>query len=564
MNWLMDISLFALLFFLLVFFHELGHFLMAKWVGIKVEKFSIGMGPSIVSFKKGDTAYRLAILPLGGYVKMAGDDPTKEMTKEEKRVGFLSQKPAAKLLVVFGGPLFNMILPIFIYALMLSMGISEVAPVVGTVEKDMPASQVGLISGDHILSIDGKPLRRWKELEAAVKVSAGKSLQLLVDRVNLVAGKDEKLKINITPKLSDAKSRYGEDIKVGKLGISPAYPLPQVYYENPNSTLAKAGIKTFDRITQLNGLPVTSLEQWKGFIAEKKGTHFQLGLKRNSDSKVYQAEVDVPKGRGTIGKRIGVLPVDLVIGFIKKGGEADKAGMKVDDRLAAIDGKTLKSWKDVPDIIRSSKGKKMKFVWFRNGKKMTADFAAEKTVRQDPLLGKDDPLAHTEIYRVGISPKLAADTDLITEQSYNPVRWLKKGVAETWDVSAMTLTALGKLVTGKISLKLLGSPIMIYKVAGTTYRMAGGGERGWIAFLMNLVLLSVTLGLVNLIPIPILDGGHAMFFTIEWIRGKPVSIKVMEVATQIGLFIIITLFALVVYNDVNRYGFLDPVLRLFH
>ena len=127
----------------------------------------------------------------------------------------------------------------------------------------------------------------------------------------------------------------------------------------------------------------------------------------------------------------------------------------------------------------------------------------------------------------------------------------------------LTVQALYKLATGQLSLKLLGSPIMIYKVAGNSYRMAGGGYYGWISFLSNLALLSITLGLVNLLPIPVLDGGHAVFFTVEWIRGKPVSLRVMEIATQVGLLALICLFALVLYNDFHRYGWLDSVFKLF-
>src|SRR5665213_2617730 len=141
---LIDIGLFALLFLLLVFVHELGHFLMAKWVDIKVEKFSIGMGPKLFSFKRGETEYKLELLPLGGYVKMAGDDPTKEYTPEERERGFLAKKPPQKLLVVFGGPLFNLILPIFIFGLTLATGIPTMRPIVGSLESEMPASLAGL------------------------------------------------------------------------------------------------------------------------------------------------------------------------------------------------------------------------------------------------------------------------------------------------------------------------------------------------------------------------------------------------------------------------------------
>jgi len=141
--------------------------------------------------------------------------------------------------------------------------------------------------------------------------------------------------------------------------------------------------------------------------------------------------------------------------------------------------------------------------------------------------------------------------------------WVTYGFKRTWEMTTMTVEALGKLVTGQLSLKLLGSPIMIYKVAGNSYRMAGGGKHGWISFFNALALLSISLGLFNLLPIPVLDGGHATFFLIEWIRGKPLSLKVLEMAMQVGMFAIITLIAFVLYNDFHRYGFFDAFMNLF-
>lgn len=562
MSYLTDVGLFALLFFLLVFFHELGHFLMAKWVGIKVEKFSIGMGPALLSCKFGETTYRIAALPLGGYVKMAGDDPSKEYSEEEARRGFLTQKPPAKLLVVFGGPVFNLILPIFIYAMMLSIGIPSAKTVVGLVVEDSPAEKAGLVSGDVIKTVDGKPMEKWKSFESLVRDSAGKTLQLGVERLNLSTTKIEDLEISITPELADGKSRFGEDIKVGRVGLSPAFPLPMIYYEDLQSALAQAGLKNFDQIESINGKQIYSLQQWRDFLSRKNLSSFDVTYSRDGGGE-KSATIDVPAGEGSIGERIGMLPVELVIGNVVEGGRAAEAGLLAGDRLISIGGTKLDSWEEMSEIIKGSKGKPLEYVWSRNGQILSKVIEAEKTTIEDPLMGKDNPLAVQEKYRVGIGPRLEASTAFVVEQSYNPIKWLSRGVSEAWNLSEMTVTALYKLFTGQISIKLLGSPIMIYKVAGNTYRMAGGGHHGWIAFMTNLALLSVTLGLVNLLPVPVLDGGHAVFFAIEWIRGRPLSLKVMEVATQVGLFILIGLFALVIYNDFHRYGFLDPVFRLF-
>lgn len=569
MSWLMDLGLFALLFFLLVFFHELGHFLMAKWVGIKVEKFSIGMGPKIFSFQGGETEYRLAWLPLGGYVKMSGDDPSKEYTEEEKRRGFLTQKPSRKLLVVFGGPVFNLILPIFIYSLMLIIGIPTVDRVVGTLDEGGAGAKAGLLSGDKILSIDGKEINQWKDMEKIVQSSANQELTLQVERLDLRAGKSKVFDLAVTPELKDGKSKFGEDIKVGMLGVSPAYLLPRIYFEESDGPLSKAGLQPFDQIVSVNSVKILSLDQFRRYLELNSPDEFEVAYKRTLESGkevTGLSTVSVPaasKGAKTIDERLGLLPIELVIGQVSEDGKAYEAGVRKSDRLISIDGKMITKWEQVPEIIRASKGEALSYVFSRGGKQMSFDIAAEKTTIENPLLGKDDPLSVEEKYRIGVSPDLLADTSYFHEQSWSPIAWLNKGVTETWRMASMTVEALFKLVTGELSFRLLGSPIMIYKVAGNTYRMAGGGQNGWIAFLTNLALLSITLGLVNLLPIPVLDGGHAVFFTLEAIRGKPLSLKSMEIAAQVGLVILIGLFVLVIYNDFNRYGFLDPVFKLF-
>lgn len=562
MSWLIDLGLFALLFFILVFVHEFGHFLMARLVGIRVEKFSIGMGPSLFAFKRGDTEYRLAALPLGGYVKMAGDDPTKEYSEEEKKVGFLTQKPGAKLLVVFGGPSFNLILPIFVYAFMLILGIPTVENIIGSVEPGQPAFEAGLQPGDRILKLKNIDIKEWNQVEEIVRNSANEELPALVERRNLQTGELERLEMVLKPELGEGRSRFGESIQVGKLGISPSYIIPQIYFEDSQSPVAQAGFKKFDRVLEVAGVPVRTMSEFRKALAVNEKLQ-DLPIKVTRDGLEFSAIVKVPSGTEPITARLGLYPIELVIGKIEEGSPAARAGIQVGDRLVSINGKVLTAWEQVPEIIRGSAGRALEVVWSRDGQRMSASLQAEKTTIDDPILGKDNPLAVNEIYRIGVTPRFEMEMSLFQEKSYNPIMWVKKGVTESWNLMSMTVTALTKLVTGDLSLKLLGSPIMIYKVAGSTFRLAGGGHHGWIAFLTNLALLSITLGLVNLLPIPVLDGGHALFFIIEAIRGKPVSIRVMEIATQIGIFVLVAIFALVIYNDLDRYNLLGRLFQVF-
>lgn len=561
MTWISDVAFFALLFFLLVFVHELGHYLMAKAVGIKVEKFSIGMGPSLFAFTKGETEYRLGLLPLGGYVKMAGDDPSKDYTAEERRRGFLTQKPPAKLLVVFGGPIFNILLPIFLFAFMMAIGIPSIAPTVGVVQDGMPAQSVGLKPGDRILSYNGQAVTKWTEFEKIVQASANQSLTLEIERLNLETGKPERISKSVTPVLADGKSRYGEDIKVGRIGVSPEFMVPQVFFEGSGSVLAKAGFQKFDRVRELNGSPIVTYEQWLEAVELLKEGPAKAVVERKGDR--VSLAFDVPAGKDPVAKRLGLESILLVIGTADEKNPAYKAGIREGDRLISISGRDLKKWEDVSTIIKASEGAPFEVVWSRNGEIMKATMTPEKMTVRDPIMGKDNPLAREPAYRIGVAPVALMDAEHSIEQSWNPVDWVKKGLSQTWEMTSMTIEAMGKLVTGQLSLKLLGSPIMIYKVAGNSYRLAGGGHHGWVSFLSTLALLSITLGVVNLFPIPVLDGGHATFFIVEWIRGRPVSLRVMEIAMQAGLFVLICLFALVLYNDFYRYGWLDSILSLF-
>jgi regulator of sigma E protease len=239
------------------------------------------------------------------------------------------------------------------------------------------------------------------------------------------------------------------------------------------------------------------------------------------------------------------------------------AGLKVGDRLFSINGKVLKSFEDVPDIIKASNGKALKIVWSRQGKLMNAILEPAQSTQEDPMLGKDSPGVVKPEFRIGIGSLAMADASHYFERSFNPITCIKRGLSETWYFTSLTAQALYKLVTGKLDLKMIGSPYMIYKIAGGSYKRGGGGYMGWYNFLHMLCLLSVTLGIFNLLPIPVLDGGHAVFFFIEWIRGKPVSLRAMEISTQVGLVGLLCFMVVVFYNDIVRYSLFDNLLKMF-
>lgn len=581
MSFLFDLAFFALLFFVLVFIHELGHFLMARLVGIRVEKFSIGMGPSLFSKKMGDTEYRLAALPLGGYVKMSGDEPGKDYTDEERQVGFLTKSPPQKLLVVFGGPVFNLILPLFVFGLLLAVGAPSVQSRIGLVEPEGVAAKAGLQTGDLILSVDGEPIKEWEEMEERVRSSAGKELRFEIERKSLMTGELETLQLRITPEQTDGLSRFGEPVQVGKIGVSPRFLVPRIYFEDPQSPIAQTEAQKFDRVVKVDGVEIRGLAQFQNALEMRSGQKtIELELEPEDGSAVRRVEVQVPSSNqnSSVFAGLGFLPIELVIGYVADKVEAPElepklgvcqdntapakaAGLQEGDRLIAFGDYQLNEWEDLQKAVRSSAGEAKELKWSREGETMMASIAPLKTTIFDPIRGRDAPSSVDEVYRIGISPRLESNSAFFTVQSYNPIKWVTYGVTETVSLVTLTGEAMLKLVTGQLSMKSLGSPIMIFNVAGNSYRLAGGGSNGWLAFLRTLALLSITLGIVNLLPVPVLDGGHAVFFTIEWIRGRPLSLKFLEVATQVGLILLLGLFSVVLYNDVYRYDLMGGIMN---
>ena len=230
-----------LVFAFLIFFHELGHFLFAKWSGVLVQKFSLGFGPVLFSKKIGETEYALSAIPLGGYVKMYGENPDEEEQVDEdlKDRSFAHKPLIKKALIVFAGPLFNFILAIILFSFIYMVGFPHLLATVGNVQKDMPAYSAGIKEGDKIISINNKPIKYWDDLSKYIKKHPGDTLTFKVERNNQI------ITIHVKPKISESKNIFGEKIKVALVGISPKGDVKNVSYGLFES-LQKGVIKTYD------------------------------------------------------------------------------------------------------------------------------------------------------------------------------------------------------------------------------------------------------------------------------------------------------------------------------
>jgi regulator of sigma E protease len=337
----------------LIFVHELGHFLVAKKLGVGVEKFSLGFGPKIFGMQIGDTEYMLSAVPLGGYVKLAGEDPDEECQNKEH--SFSESSVWSRLAIVSAGPLFNLLFAVLIFSIVYMVGVPTLAAAIGKVRDGSPALKAGLLVGDKITAIDGKPVKLWDELRETVHNSPNKELNFTISR------NQKELDVVIIPESRKTKNLFGEDISVGLIGIEP-------------------------------------------------------------------------------------------------------------------------------------------------------------------------------------------ESTFVTER-YNPLLAVYKGFQKTWEITYLTVVAIKKLFQQVIPADTIGGPILILQMAGEQAKI------GILNLVFFVALLSINLGILNLLPIPILDGGHILFFSIEAIFGKPIAAKKREIAQQVGIAMLLSLMVFAFYNDIMRIFF---------
>ncbi len=432
---------------ILVAVHEYGHFITARKLGIRVEKFSIGFGPALLSWRSrdGEVLYVIALIPLGGYVKMLGENPDEQgeeakaaLSEEERARAFDAQPVWKRALVAVAGPAFNFFFAIAAYAAVGWIGQEVLPPVIGDVRPASIAAEADLRAGDRVLALDDHRIRSWSELEETLKASAGRDVHLRVRRDG--AELERVLHVprpDVDPLLADMAD--------GVLGMSPG---SRVVIEKvrPDSPAQRAGLASGDVVLAVNGAPVSRLDAFVRAVKAHAGEPLELSIER----------------RGAI-LHLSVRP------------ERDEDG--------------------VP--------------------------------------------------RIGVT---------LGVRSEQPRERLRRGLLEgaawgfqrTWEMTTMTLAVVGKMVTAAIPADNLGGPIAIAQLAGRT------AEIGLVSFLSFLALISVNLGVLNLMPVPILDGGHLVYLAIEKLRGRPLSPRVMEWTQTVGLALIIALMVFAFYNDLSR------------
>lgn len=431
----------------LVAFHELGHFLAARWVGVKVLKFSIGFGPKIFGRQVGETEYLVSAVPLGGYVKLFGEDETEATTPDDRRRSFSHQGLWGKVLIVAAGPGFNFILAYLIFAGWLSTGSPLFVPTFRDLSADVealvpgsPASVAGMEVGDRVVSVNGKEISTKTEL--------------------------------------------------------------------------------LDLISRSNGQPISLEVRRDGHLKTLMATPVQMtGDEVSTEEPLYT---------------IGVEEMPALVTSVLHGSPASMAGLQPGDRVVAIEGQTIYSWAQMTTHVREHPETPLKFEVLREGMRttLTVTPASEKLTVNGQT---------SEVGKIGIS---GPGRSLM--RSENVAEAVYQGLEATWGWTELTAIGLYKMVVGDISSKNIGGPLTIANISGEA------ASQGASSVVFLIAILSINLGVLNLLPIPILDGGHLLFFLIEGILRKPLGERQREVAQQVGLVLLVGVMIFAFWNDLER------------
>jgi len=447
MDLLVKVLSFLVVLGVLVVFHELGHYLVARWCGVKVLRFSVGFGRIVWSRRYGPdrTEWAVSAIPLGGYVKMA-DEREGDLAPQDVARAFNRQSVGKRIAIVAAGPIANLLLAIVLFAATYMAGVPGQKALLAEPPRGSPAAAAGIAAGDLAVAVDGVPVRSWQDLRWRLTGAQG---QL------------------------DARL-----------------------------TIERADGSRAERRIDLSGLATAD---WEGSFMSL------LGLKARFGPPVIEQAV--------------------------AGKPADMAGLRAGDRVLAVDGQPVGSPADVAAITNAKPGEVLTFTIERGGRTEDVSLIAEETQSNGKRIGV-----------AGLRLKVDAEAakQLAVTVRYGPIEALAEGARKTWELSVFTVRMLGRMLLGEASLRNISGPITLADYAGQS------AQAGALAFVGYLALISISLGVLNLLPVPLLDGGQLLYYFAEILRGRPVSDRAFEVGQRIGMGMLAMLMALALFNDVSR------------
>ncbi|WP_431066607.1 RIP metalloprotease RseP [Methylotuvimicrobium sp.] len=435
---------------ILVSFHEFGHFWVARKTGVKVLRFSVGFGKVIWSYQKSpaSTEYVISAIPLGGYVKMV-DEREGKVVDEDLPFAFNRQPLWARSAIVAAGPLFNLMLAVLFFWIVLFIGETGLRPIIGHVETGTLAAEAGLLEGEEIVAVDQKNTATWSEVIESIFSAA-------------MTGRES---VDVTVKNIDEQQH------------SRLINLPEELRSEPDKLYDKLGLKPW-----------------------------------------------MPQLRPVVGRVLEGMP-------------AADAGLQSGDLIVSANGEPINTWLQWVDYVQNSPGRVIDLTIERQGVQLSLEITPQKVVEKDEVVGK-----------IGAAAEIPEDLMASLQVRNDLPLWpaLTGAVSRTVFFSTATLKMMGQMIVGNASVKNLSGPISIAQFAGLS------AERGFVEFLSFLAKVSISLGVLNLLPIPVLDGGHLLFFAIEAIKGSPVSEKFQVVLQQVGILLLLSLMVLALFLDLER------------
>ncbi len=433
----------------LIVVHEYGHYIVARWCGVRVLTFAIGFGRALYTRKlRNGTDFVIAAFPLGGYVKMLDE---REAPVDSADLGYTYNRQSVwkRSAIVVAGPLANLLLAVLLYWVLFMSGVTDMRPMLGEVPQGTPAAQASIKGGETVTKVGGKKVASWQELHW------------------------ELLQHALKGDVVEIEARSGTD---------------ETHLHRVDFRLLKT--EDFDE----------AMFERTGFIPARP-------------------------------------PMPARVGEVVPGGVADSAGIQVGDLIQTVNSVPVPGWEAFVQVVRNSAGKPLVLVLDRNGKAMN--------IKLTPAAANE---AGRTVGRIGAGYRMS-EAELqafLVEIKYPPVRALERAVAKTWDTAIVSLKMLGSMLTGAISWKGVSGPVTIATLAGQTAQI---GLKAYIGFL---ALISVSLGVLNLLPVPVLDGGHLMYHIAEVIKGAPLSERAMELGQRLGIAMLGLLMAIALYNDITR------------
>ena len=584
---------------LLIFIHELGHFLVAKKIGVRVHAFSLGFGPAIISKQIGETDYRVSLIPLGGYVKLAGEQREDSNTGEDWE--FMSKKPWQRAAVLVAGVSCNTILAFILFIVAFKVGVPFITSEIGQTMPGGPAWEAGIRPGDKIVRINNVTDPDFEDIFITVALNGSPAgINMEIERDN------ETFDVNVVP-------QYDASVGVQRIGISPASTLEvdKIFtVENADTPAQVSELHVNDEILEVNGKTIVTVNDFREIVNANPGKELNLSVLRNDQKKdikvtpsvvtrwmiglscatskldgvkkdsfahslglekgdeivqvnsqnvhgfseLITAIKDSPDGiiilqvnRNNVTKHIkltkfgeetvnefseGIFPhYGLTVDSTVEGFPAEKIGIKPGDSITSISGENVSEWSQLLTLVTASQGKEFEIAWTHNYETVTKTIKPQKNEKNaQGILGIK--FREKKIYR-----------------KYGFLKACSVGTHKTViNIKRIYLTIQG-FVSKKLSTKALGGPVLI---AQASYASAQSGI-GKLMYFM--AIISINLAVINILPVPVLDGGHLMFLGIEKLKGSPVSEKTMAIANYIGMGLVLTLMIYATKND---------IMRLFH